>query len=57
MEKKKIIMLKRIVGLKGSHNFLVILKKKKIRLVKKNCRLRTIKKQVVKKKKVKNMFV
>ena len=50
-------MLKRIVGLKGSHNFLVILKKKKIRLVKKNCRLRPIKKQVVKKKKVKNMFV
>ena len=51
-------MLKRIVGLKGSHNSLIILKKEKeIGLVKKNCRLRTIKKQVVKKKKVKNMFV
>ena len=53
-------MLKRIVGLKGSHNSLIILKKEKeIGLVKKNCRLRMIKKKqvVVKKKKIKNMFV
>ena len=58
--KKKIVMLKRIVGLKGSHNSLIILKKEKeIGLVKKNCRLRMIKKKqvVVKKKKIKNMFV
>ena len=44
--KKKIVMLKRIVGLKGSHNSLIILKKEKeIGLVKKNCRLRIIKKK------------
>ena len=40
-------MLKRIVGLKGSHNSLIILKKEKeIGLVKKNCRLRMIKKKI-----------